>query len=159
MLNIELVKTIKDIIVEDVSDDYTQIGGITGSLDYYDMPELHEGKRSPDYPDLRDLKKDRKAEKQYILAALTELFEENKIRVGTLNDVKDGPYLSYWNLSTEEIIKQLDGDWDHYFGPVSWAYHLKPTFDLTEEYARQIGKYQSDKEKFEKELKNSPQRS
>jgi len=132
-MNNDILKKIKDIFLTQISDDYTDIGYV-GILE----------------SEIPDLSSDKELEKQYILKAVGDLLAENKIRVGNLSN-ENSPFLHYWNVGDDEIIKRLDEEWVHYFGSNHWEYHQVPIFDLTEEYAKQIGKYQSDQEKFEKE--------
>ncbi len=132
----QTLKKIKDILLTQISDDYTDIGYI--------------GILESEIPGLGD---DKELEKQYMLKAIEELLAENKIRVGNLNN-ESGSFLRYWDMNNAEIIKKLDKEWVHYFGPHHWEYHQIPMFDISEGYARQIGKYQSDQEKFEKEKPN-----
>jgi hypothetical protein len=137
----ELLNRIKEKILVYITEDYTQIGGIVGTLEFYDEPELS---------------KDEKLFKQYLLLALKELLDDDKIRVGTLNDKVDEPFLNYWNTSSENIVNKISDEWDIYFNNPNWDYAKNPTFDLTEAYAKEIGKYKNDEEKFVKETGSGP---
>lgn len=131
-MNNEIYNKTKELLLDLISDDYTDIGYL-GILED-EIPELGA---------------DKEKEKQYVLKSIGELLHEGKIRVGNLND-GPGLFLNYWDMSNDEIINKIDREWDYYFSP-KWEYDKLPTFDLTESYAKEIGKYQSDQEKIEKE--------
>lgn len=133
----EISKKIKELFLAQVADDYTDIGflGIIES----EIPELSN---------------DPELEKEYTLQALSELLSEGKIRVGNLRTESNGLFLNYWNLNETEIIEKLNKDWHTYFNNPKWDYAQIPIFDLTESYAREIGKYKSDQEKLLKERPN-----
>jgi hypothetical protein len=133
-MNDDILKKVKSILLRQISDDYTDIS-------YMGILES----------EVQTLNGNQESLKQYALKALGDLLEESKIRVGNLRN--DGTtFLRYWDMESGEIIKRLNSEWINYFGPNHWKYDEVPIFDLTEEYAKQIGKYESDKEKFKKEI-------